>query len=400
MELIVSEATFKYITKTLQEINVKAVFESLGFYDNLIGKIDDNLWLAKNGNSWTIDLKNRTMDNDKIRIFDIKDNKIFIHGFPLTTTQGKQLDSLLNKGDQWSKLPKDVFYKLIEDNDIRGKDLISLCVSNSKINYMCNGGNAQDQQLFKRLLLKEFNITRSTNPREDYIKYSKQTLICQSILTKINEWRAFDISNFEIHGVNNVYDLLYDPDYPEDNDNHYAVGSYMIRSSVPVNNKYFISSIYNDQLYILSPSYIFPYFDEIYDHKFGIVYDYNYMKAYYEHMEERNLTDTEFGKLFMQHQEISIDVLKNYPALFAAELRQNKYFTDRENLRNILRDRNDELMDFISQAVTEETGLEEDMKDLRWTDEEIEFILDLHFRVISNSLKITTIVTCENLMKH
>lgn len=70
----------------------------------------------------------------------------------------------------WSALPYDVFVYLIEVGELRGKDLISLCISNSVLNQRCN---YQDQNLFRRLLKRDYNLEAGSNPRAEYIKASK-----------------------------------------------------------------------------------------------------------------------------------------------------------------------------------------------------------------------------------
>lgn len=67
----------------------------------------------------------------------------------------------------WAKLPTDIFNKLILDNNVKGKDLISLCVSNSNINEKCNWKN---QQLFRHLLRRDYDIDEPNNPRDLYSK--------------------------------------------------------------------------------------------------------------------------------------------------------------------------------------------------------------------------------------
>jgi hypothetical protein len=51
-----------------------------------------------------------------------------------------------------AEVPRDVFASIVRQ-DLKGKDLISLCRSNDKINAYCN---QNDQQLFKQRLLSEF----------------------------------------------------------------------------------------------------------------------------------------------------------------------------------------------------------------------------------------------------
>ena len=70
-----------------------------------------------------------------------------------------------------AKIPYDVFSLIVlQDDDLRGKNLISLCLASSEINAKCNNKN---QELFKRLLENDYNITESINPREEYIEWSQ-----------------------------------------------------------------------------------------------------------------------------------------------------------------------------------------------------------------------------------
>lgn len=71
-------------------------------------------------------------------------------------------------------MPYDIFLYLIEQNDIRGKDLISLCLSSAKINDKCNNKN---QLLFRRLLERDYNIVlpeqlENYDARQEYIEQS------------------------------------------------------------------------------------------------------------------------------------------------------------------------------------------------------------------------------------
>ena len=70
-----------------------------------------------------------------------------------------------------SKLPYDLFVKFVIDQRIRGKDLISMCVANEKINEMCNYRN---EELFRRLLKLDYDFQAEENIlRKKYIEFSK-----------------------------------------------------------------------------------------------------------------------------------------------------------------------------------------------------------------------------------
>jgi hypothetical protein len=63
----------------------------------------------------------------------------------------------------------DMMFILIQKGDIKGKDLISLCVSDPEVNKLCNA-----KLDFKYLLKRDYNATapQGVNPREHYVKLS------------------------------------------------------------------------------------------------------------------------------------------------------------------------------------------------------------------------------------
>ena len=86
------------------------------------------------------------------------------------------------------------------------------------------------------------------------------------------------------------------------------------------------------------------------------------------------------------------DWIKVYPQLFAKTLKQYPLMTDREELKNLIENRTDQLLSFFD----EENGI--DVKGLFLTEEELDMILDLHGRVLNNEeVNILTEVTAENL---
>jgi len=78
-----------------------------------------------------------------------------------------------NEDHSYDLVPHNNLLKLILNGDIKGKDLISACLSNSNVNKICN---SNDQKFFKDRLWKEFyiNFTKNNydypNPRSLYIQ--------------------------------------------------------------------------------------------------------------------------------------------------------------------------------------------------------------------------------------
>lgn len=82
---------------------------------------------------------------------------------------------LMKKEVLLAKLPYDIFVKIILDNkEIRGKNLLSLCLSSEDINAKCNH---RDQDLFRRLLESDFGIVNETNSRAKYVELSKSKIV-------------------------------------------------------------------------------------------------------------------------------------------------------------------------------------------------------------------------------
>jgi len=174
MELRPDEATFDRIATFFKVDNRQLMQEMsiLGLFENLIGRVDGNTFRSNNGLEFSYDARKKRIDNSVV-IQKIVGDVIHISGFPLQQRQRDQLEAALNpKGDVslWLNLPRDVFIQLVETNGIRGKDLVSLCVSNPQINQKCN---ANGGELFRRLLRRDYGIESQENHREKYVEMSK-----------------------------------------------------------------------------------------------------------------------------------------------------------------------------------------------------------------------------------
>lgn len=87
---------------------------------------------------------------------------------------GQKIDVLVKSGiNGLINIPYDVFLQMIMTNDIKGQDLISMCISIPVLNRKCNERN---QLLFSKLLQKEYNIQNNPTPRETYSKLTMPSL--------------------------------------------------------------------------------------------------------------------------------------------------------------------------------------------------------------------------------
>jgi len=97
---------------------------------------------------------------------------LYVEGLPLTAKVADEIRVRLimrgGKGDEYAKMPKDVFHHLVLTGNLAGKDLIAVCGVNRDISRKCD---ADDQLIFRRLLLKEFGLKKyDRSPRELYRK--------------------------------------------------------------------------------------------------------------------------------------------------------------------------------------------------------------------------------------
>lgn len=155
-----------FISATRNNINKVTILPDLDLIHSLLEKFKVRnlleLTLSDFNNvfneSYTIDILLRLIveDEDPIGITDKIGQCYFIDRLP-HKTMNKLEQLIVNKSNakgDIGEISRDVL-QLITAGHLKGKDLISLCVSNPKINKICN---ANDQALFKRALKREFNI--------------------------------------------------------------------------------------------------------------------------------------------------------------------------------------------------------------------------------------------------
>ncbi len=126
-------------------------------------------------------------------------------------------------------LPYDAFFSLVIKGNIRGRDLIRLCHSSSKLNEMCNrsrhvNGKTENQFLFRELLRRmgkqlsnqSSNSSGETlsDPRLVYIYYAiNRPEILKDLIRKIREYsdlqESLSILRREVVFPTSVFHLLY-----------------------------------------------------------------------------------------------------------------------------------------------------------------------------------------------
>lgn len=173
VELIPDEKTWEQMAKFFETSveELKVAVKRSGVINNLHGNLTgssysfgtSSLFYDPNTDTFT-----DASTNAVIYILDRNQNKFIISGFPMHLKQHELIRKQLQAFNLWATLPRDVFYQLIETNDIRGKDLISLCVANPKINDLCN---KQNGELFRRLLLRDRVIKPNEDPKRPWREY-------------------------------------------------------------------------------------------------------------------------------------------------------------------------------------------------------------------------------------
>ena len=246
-------------------------------------------------------------------------------------------------------------------------------------------------------LREEFKYTSplSVDPE---ILYKKK--FCKRLLEKINKWGNLQVDLFTLYDAPNVYELLYNP---EGNGNHDATGSHLINETThypdsKINKKYLKElqrlspigmfgeeSVLNE---VISDVGAYDVVDALGDRD-PLVYDYKLL----EEVLKRN------GKTFEEYEEasgMSRELFINYPKLYAAKLAENPAMHDMKFLHDNIRRKTNNLLEFL----VEESELDLNVQELFLTDEEIDFLLSIHRRILNpnDNLTIISLVKCKNLI--
>lgn len=337
-------------------------------------------------------------------------------------------DGLVN---HLESLPYHIFLNIIEAGQIKGKDLVRLCSTSANLKEKCERPFEQTseqgrvletipQLVYSRLLAKEFGITQplpGKTVRETYVWYSRGGHLCQSIFRKFAEWKHMKAEAEEgrLEYPATIYDMLY-----ETHHDGYTIGSWLLEDETTHYNWDQLSryeqskvyeSLYPKKPWTLSQRYFFQTIFEdmenperyvpempgyIEDYTPGIRYDYDLMKNEYFGIPD----DARFKYAFEDATGLPVTILNTYPLLYSENLRTNPAMLDRDFLRKQIRHRTDELLHFINDN-DETLPLRPELEAVRLTDPEIEFILDLHFRVLdpADPLKINSLATCEDILR-
>jgi hypothetical protein len=176
--------------------DIQDLLDAFGFSIEAFKELSRTIGLDKNISAKKSAVKNRTITLDSgvtlpfnATTFSIDDLEVLaihedgsntvveIEGFPMSTDQLRQLNqykALMRNADvkHWLNLPQDLFFELITKQEIKGKDLISLCLTNPKLNAKCNKPNSVGQTIFARLLREDFDIRvqKGQDARQLYLR--------------------------------------------------------------------------------------------------------------------------------------------------------------------------------------------------------------------------------------
>ena len=227
------------------------------------------------------------------------------------------------------------------------------------------------------------------------ILYKKK--FCKRLLNKIEKWRNIQLDDLQLKPAPNIYNLLYNSETFGSYDNPEAIASYLIDEA----DTTFYNTEYADELKSLSPEGIFGENSALYKlthdmtpvnsllNRDLVIYDYNLLLE----ILKKN------GKSFKNYQKLSgmsLEMVKNYPKRYAAKLSENFRMHDTKYLHKKIRSKTDKLV----RKLVEESETDMKYEQLILTDEEIDFLLSIHRRILdpNDNLTIISLVKCKNLI--
>jgi hypothetical protein len=272
---------------------------------------------------------------------------------------------------------KDVDYLILKE--LEDKDLLNMCQTNKYLNSLCN------EEFWRQRFLSKFSNSPNYVKRAGitWAQLYKNAVQWNKLLNKFHLIGSMDDYS-EIYDPYNVYDLLYNP---EGNGNHDSWGHHLFNVDDPELNQYTPGFIFSDESALFELTQDLKSVDALIDHSY-LPFDYAYLLEVLKR-NERTLEEYE------DELGYSSEWIKNYPQLFAEQLRKIPQMTNREKLREKLRKNTDNLVNWFKDELEVD---EETVKELSLTDEEIDLILDLHERILNNDgLNILTEVKPVNL---
>lgn len=252
-------------------------------------------------------------------------------------------------------------------------------------------------------LEEEFGYTLPLSDDPE-IFYRKK--FCRRMLDKIDKWRTQEVDMFDLYEAPNIFELLYSN---EENGNHDSTGSYIINQSTRDPNRNITDEvkdeeeyeIYMEELNKFTPVGIFGEESSLYEvtqdleivdslmERSPLIYDYKLLLK----VLEKN------GKSFQDYEnisEMSVEMIENYPKFYAAKLAENPTMHDMKFLHDNIRRKTNGLVKFL----VEENDGASTYDELILTDEEIEFLLSIHRRILDPEDELTIIspVKCKYLI--
>ena len=181
-----------------------------------------------------------------------------------------------------------------------------------------------------------------------YIFITRVNRVCERVLEKVR--RLSELDEYYDNLILNVYDLLY-------SGHEHKAGGFIIKSNY-----------LHPELQIYSPDSLFGVIDEYNENNVRKKWDYENLSRNDKMLITENLLQERISRARADN------ILRNYPRLFVEELRTIP-MTDnqiREHIRQSMRD-------FVRNS---------DEPDYMFTDDEIEYLLQLHKRVLAGTLSI------------
>ena len=250
-------------------------------------------------------------------------------------------------------------------------------------------------------LEEEFGYTLSLSDDPE-VFYRKK--FCRRMLDKMDKWRTQEVDMFDLYEAPNIFELLYSD---VQNGNHDSTGSYIINQSTRDPKRNITDEAeeeyetYMEELNKFTPVGIFGEESSLYEvtqdieivdslmDRSPLIYDYKLLLK----VLERN------GKSFQDYENVSemnVEMIENYPKFYASKLAENPIMHDMKFLHDNIRRKTNGLVKFL----VEENDGASTYNELILTDEEIEFLLSIHRRILDPEDELTIIspVKCKYLI--
>ena len=305
---------------------------------------------------------NNELDNiTTLRVANVgTTTQITIRGFPMSNDQ----NMILSQPAILSLIGDPLFQVL---KNVEVKDVASFCSTNVTIRIWCN---RKEDDLYRYFLVRDYSIDpRTISIGEAKNVYKNRIRLWKSILYKIRTIIEYtDDMIYNIYHPFDIFTLLY---ASGDGDNDY-VGSIFLGDS---NNGLELPR--HEKLERFSPLGLG--LSDVLEENVYHSIDAKKIKMTYDNIRKFETIDWTIGKN-------EIERMKVWPEMYAKIMSEDSYWSNSVKLKRNLRENYEYFLDVIKRLRNLQ-DLDESL-----TDEEVDYLISIHSRILNGSLKLTDLV--------